>query len=142
MGRVITTDLRKMFSSKIIYLSILGLGIIFSCTNLSAILVSRNPGNAVTLMKSVLNQDMMLVLFLFCIVGGGFLYCTEAKYNYMQFEILRVGVKRFVVSKIAVSMLGGFLTAFCGMVLGCIGQELLLIVASADTAVLTANQCI
>lgn len=140
MGRIIFNDFKKMFGNRNIYLSIVIMGSIFILVNISRVIGIRVTGNYISIMQSTLNNEIMLILFLFSIVGGGFLYCMEEKHNYIQFEILRIGVKKFTMSKIVVSVTGGFLTAFISTMLGCVGTEIYLIINRAEREGVLWNQ--
>ena len=107
----IGTDLKKLFGDYHIYLCMIGLGLI----NILGYLCSLSSGvyrfGYVSSYRGVAeSSELLLLAFLLCVVGGSLLYCAEEKYGYLNFEIQRVGVGRYTVSKLLTSFIGGFCT--------------------------------
>ena len=118
MVRTIKNDLVKMFSSYHFYLCVLAWGGIytFSCWKFQSeqLQVGSDLPN---LLWSIFGGSIILYCFLACVIGGSLLYCAEERHRYLQFEIQRIGVKKYVASKLCVSYTGGFLVVLLGTVL-------------------------
>lgn len=114
MVRMLRIDLRRMFGGYDIYVCMAGLGILYMVTYLQT--EAEVPGSSIVNAFHIVaeSSEFLLLAFLLCIVGGSFLYCTDEKHGYMKFEIQRVGVGAFTISKLVTSLLGGFLTVIGG----------------------------
>lgn len=123
MVAVIGSDLKKLFGDYHIYLCMIGLAgidvLVYLCTLSSE---AYRLGYVTSYYSVAEGSEILLLSFLLCIVGGSFLYCAEEKYGYLNFEIQRVGVGKYTVSKLVVSFIGGFCTLiasstifFCGI---------------------------
>lgn len=120
MGRMIQTDFKKIFGDYHIYLCILALGFICSLAYLemtSGQIYFFDFTNEFTIL---LSNEIILFCFLICIVGGSFLYCSEEKYGYIKFEIQRVGIKIYTISKLVTSVASGFIVSISGMAMSVI----------------------
>lgn len=106
----------KMFSSYHIYLCILAWGSIctFSCWKYMSEQIYS--GKLVSCLNYMFGDAVSLYCFLACVIGGSFLYCAEEKHRYLQFEIQRIGVKKYTGSKLCVSYIGGFLVVLLGTI--------------------------
>lgn len=133
MERIINADFKKFFSNKNIYFCALGIGTAFVLNCANQILSGRYSATVTDYLSNNLSDDVLLVCFIFCIVGGGFLYCSEEKYNFLYMEIQRIGVTKFTLSKIIVSMTGGFVTAFAGILIGGTGIEIMIFMKRGES---------
>lgn len=125
MVLVIWTELKKLFGDYHIYLCMIGLGLINSLVYLGSLSSGLYRFGYVPSYRSVSeSSEIMLLAFLLCVAGGSFLYCAEEKYGYLNFEIQRIGVGRYTISKLLASLVGGFCTYIaantifmCGIIL-------------------------
>lgn len=122
MVLTILTDLKKIFGDYHIYLCMIGLGGIFLlmyiCTLSSEVYIGGVVNSYSTISEG---SEILLLSFLLCIVGGSFLYCAEERHNYLNFEIQRVGVGKYTISKLITSLIGGFSTRFVANVIFLVG---------------------
>lgn len=115
MARVIYSDLRKLFGSYHIYICMVGLGLVYILMYFATLSVNVYIFGIVQSFREVAQgSEIMLVSFLLSIVGGSFLYCAEEKHGYLGFEIQRIGIGRYTVSKLITSVIGGFSTVIMG----------------------------
>ena len=113
MVRIVCNDLKKMFSSSLIYICMTGLGAIYIFRYIVT-LSAGGYGIVESFSNVAEGSEIMLVSFLLSIVGGSFLYCGEEKYGYLRFEIQRIGASRYTASKLITSVMGGFCTVMVG----------------------------
>lgn len=113
MVRIVCNDLKKMFSSSLIYICMIGLGAIYFFVYITT-LSAKNVGIVSSFSHVADGSEIILVSFLLSIVGGSFLYCAEERYGYLGFEIQRIGVSRYTASKLITSVVGGFCTVMAG----------------------------
>ena len=122
MVLTILTDLKKLFGDYHIYLCMIGLGGIFClmyiCTLSSDAYIGGVVNSYLTISEG---SEILLLSFLLCIVGGSFLYCAEEKHSYLNFEIQRVGARKYTISKLITSLIGGFSTRFVANVIFLVG---------------------
>lgn len=113
MVLTIWTDLKKLFGDYHIYLCMIGLGGIFLLTYICTLSSNAYIGGIVNSYSTIVEgSEILLLSFLLCIVGGSFLYCAEEKHSYLNFEIQRIGVGKYTISKVITSLIGGFSTRF------------------------------
>ena len=139
MGKLIITDLKKLFGDYLIYLSMIGLGFAYILGYLEMIQGQFYVGGIDQAMLFIESNEIVLIAFLLCIVGGGFLYCREVKHGYLKFEIQRTGVGKYTLSKLITSLAGGFLTAIAGMIISIIGIIGILWIKYADKTLIWSD---
>lgn len=115
MVRKLYIDLEKMFGSYYIYLCMISLGLVYIVVYFQTLSSGMYQFGIVASYDSVAEGSMvMLVSFLLSIVGGSVFYCAEEKYGYFRFEIQRVGTSVYTISKLLISVIGGFCTVIVG----------------------------
>lgn len=119
MVKTLVNDLRKMFGDYHIYLCTILLGLMYSFAYMQLDAESLYADTLATAYVTITGREIVLLCFLISVVGGSFLYCTEEKYGYLNFEIQRVGVDIYTSSKLITSVVGGFFTNFVGTILNC-----------------------
>ncbi len=117
MVKMIRTDFRKIFGSYQIYLCMVILGFVYSLAYFEMVRGQEYYGDFANGFNVLSGSTIMIFCFLICIVGGSFLYCAEEKYGYLKYEIQRVGIKKYTVSKILSSVVSGFFTAMAGILI-------------------------
>lgn len=111
MVLTVWTDLKKLFGDYHIYLCMIGLGFAYILMYLGTLSSNTYRFGIVASYANISEgSEIMLLAFLLCIVGGSFLYCAEEKHGYLNFEIQRIGVKKYTVGKLLASVIGGFCT--------------------------------
>ena len=116
MVRTVKNDLDKIFRSYHIYLCILAWGSIYTFSCWKYLSEQIYIGTLVNQLEYMFGDAVSLYCFLACVIGGSFLYCAEEKHRYLQFEIQRIGVKKYAGSKLCVSYIGGFLVVLLGTI--------------------------
>lgn len=116
MGRIIRTDLKKVFLDYHIYLCMLSLGAVFILSYGELIRVQSHSFDFTSVYTMLSGNAIMLFCFLICVVGGVFLYCTEERYGYLYYEIQRSSIKTYTISKLITSLISGFVTAMTGFI--------------------------
>lgn len=114
MLKTFWTDCRKMFGDYHIYFCMLGIALIYTLVYSEALTANPYGEDLNTAYGIIEGNNIVLVSFLISIVGGSFLYCAEEKHGYLHFEIQRIGVSNFTISKLITSFLGGFCTIILG----------------------------
>lgn len=115
MLKMIKTDMQKIFLNSRIYICMVVLGAVYSLAYLE-MTKGQNYFMDFTNGFTVLSGNAIMVFcFLICIVGGSFLYCSEEKYGYFKYEIQRVGIRIYTLSKVVCSVFSGFMTAVVGI---------------------------
>lgn len=129
MVRAIKMDLQKLFGDYHIYTCMIGLAFVYMLVHVQSI---GQLGETYTITAAydriVSGNEIMLICFLFGVIGGSFLYCAEEQYGYLGFGIQRVGTGIYTISKLVVSFLGGICTVFAGQflfILGILGHKFL-----------------
>ena len=115
-------DLKKIFGDYHIYLCMVGLGLVYFFAYLGTLSTNTYRFGVLASYQNIaVGNELVLLAFLLCIVGGSFLYCAEEKHNYLNFEIQRIGVKKYTISKLVVALVGGFSTFVVGNLIYLLG---------------------
>ena len=136
MVRMILTDLKKLVGHYHIYAFMLGLGCIYILAYFEMAQGQTYMGSFAEGLGYIRGNEILLLCFLICIVGGSFLYCAEEKYGYLKFEIQRVGISVFTISKLIISVIGGFITAIVGVVISMCGIIVILFCKYEDKSLI------
>lgn len=118
MVRKLCIDLKKMFGNYHIYLCMMSLGFVYIVVYFQTLSSGIYQFGIVSSYDNIAEGSMvMLVSFLLSIVGGSVFYCAEEKYGYLLFEIQRVGTSVYTISKVLISLIGGFCTVMVGNII-------------------------
>jgi hypothetical protein len=126
MVRAIKEDFSKIFGDYRVYLCMFGLMIVCLLSYFEMIRGQNFYNDVENGFTNLLGNEIILFCFLICIVGGSFLYCIEERHGYLTYVIKSVGVKNYVIGKLLVATVSGFVIAFVGLILTMMAMSLFL----------------
>lgn len=109
------TDMKKMIFNKRFFYSVIGMVVALTVSGIS---MFRDQGKNINMSDCftvVSGFGFILVYYVLSVIAGGMDYGIEKKSHYKEMMMIRIGKRRYILSKIITSSMGGYLSMLLGM---------------------------